>query len=173
MNCPLTTSLGRMFDAAAAVLGLVDHVSYEGEGPIRLEGMGLSVFSGSAPRGSEAEAEDLLPFLPPPGDGRLFVIDARPLLARILADRADGNAPALALLFHEEVARASWKGARRMREATGVRRLALSGGVFQNVLLREILLPLLINDGFEVFLNEKAPPGDGGLSVGQAWFEEK
>jgi hydrogenase maturation protein HypF len=58
-----------------------------------------------------------------------------------------------------------------MRRATGLATLALSGGVFQNLLLREVLVPLLIKDGFEVLLNEKAPPGDGGLAVGQAWFE--
>jgi hydrogenase maturation protein HypF len=52
-------------------------------------------------------------------------------------------------------------------------RIALCGGVFQNLLLRELLIPLLHNDGFEVFLNHAAPPGDGGLAVGQAWFEER
>ena len=60
-----------------------------------------------------------------------------------------------------------------MRKETGVSRIVLSGGVFQNLLLRELLVPPLIKEGFEVFLNEKAPPGDGGLSVGQAWFEER
>jgi hydrogenase maturation protein HypF len=60
-----------------------------------------------------------------------------------------------------------------MRTHTGIPRLALSGGVFQNLLLREMLIPLLIKEGFEVFLNEEAPAGDGGLAVGQAWFEER
>jgi hydrogenase maturation protein HypF len=59
-----------------------------------------------------------------------------------------------------------------MRRHTGVSRVALSGGVFQSILLRELLVPLLIKQGFEVFLNERAPAGDGGLAVGQAWFEE-
>ncbi len=58
-----------------------------------------------------------------------------------------------------------------MREIAGIGRVALSGGVFQNLLLRELLVPLLIDSGFEVFLNEKVPPGDGGISVGQIWCQ--
>ena len=174
VNCPTTTSLGRIFDAAAAVLGLVDEVSYEGEGPIRLEGCGLSAYAASAaagPRMGEQEAAELLPFLPSPGDERLFLVDPRPILARLNAGRASESLPGLSLLFHEAVAHASLEGARRMRGATGLGVITLSGGVFQNLLLRELLVPLLIKDGFEVFLNEQAPPGDGGLAVGQVWFD--
>jgi len=170
VNCPVTTSLGRIFDAAAAILGLVDHTSYEGEGPIRLEGKGLQehpvghVLLGGRHPGS------LLPFMPGPGDGRLFLVDPRPLLAALMEG---GEIPPLSLGFHKAIAQASLEGARRMRHHTGVSRLALSGGVFQNLLLRELLVPLLIKDGFEVFLNVRAPTGDGGLAVGQAWFEER
>jgi hydrogenase maturation protein HypF len=172
VNCPVTTSLGRIFDAAAAILGLVDHAGYEGEGPIRLEGRGLKARVLNTTRIREQEAADLLPFAPGPGDGRLFLIDPRPLLASLLEERASGNVPALALRFHEAIALASVEGARRMRRHTGIDRVALSGGVFQNILLRDLVIPLLINEGFEVFLNVRAPAGDGGLAVGQAWFEE-
>jgi hydrogenase maturation protein HypF len=172
VNCPLTTSLGRIFDAAAAILGLVETASYEGEGPIRLEGMGLRAYDPAVRHLGEEAAAGLLPFLGPAEDGRLFLIDPRPLLARLIADRTADRIPELSLLFHEGIAHASLEGARRLRSATGVSRLALSGGVFQNLLLRELLVPLLIKDGFGVFLNEQAPPGDGGLSVGQAWFQE-
>jgi hydrogenase maturation protein HypF len=172
VNCPTSTSLGRIFDAAAALLGLVDKVSYEGEGPIRLEGRGLSAYGEGTSVVGTQEAADLLPFLPSPGDERLFLIDPRPMLARLHAGRESESVPALSLRFHEGIARAALEGARRMRGATGLATLALSGGVFQNLLLRELLVPLLINDGFEVFLNEQAPPGDGGLAVGQAWFEK-
>jgi hydrogenase maturation protein HypF len=172
VNCPLTTSLGRVFDAAAAALGLVDHVTYEGEGPIRLEGLGMNAFTRGRTAVSEREAAELLPFLPSPGDERLFVIDPRPLLSHLLAFRQSRAIPALSLVFHETIARASLQGAMKLRQATGVSRIALSGGVFQNLLLRELLVPLLIKEGFEVFLNVQVPPGDGGLSVGQAWFQE-
>jgi len=172
VNCPVTTSLGRVFDAAAAILGLVDRVSYEGEGPIRLEGLAMRAFSRASPAVSEKEAEELLPFVPSPGDERLFLIDPRPLLSHLLAHRESRALPPLSLVFHEAVARASLRGARKLRHATGISRIVLSGGVFQNLLLRELLVPPLNKEGFEVFLNVQAPPGDGGLSVGQAWFQE-
>jgi len=169
VNCPVSTSLGRVFDAAAAILGLVDRVSYEGEGPIRLEGLGLRArMEGNQP--SAFTMMDLVPFLPSPGDGRSFLADPRRLLAFIMEERRRAPVEELAFLFHWCIAAASLEGARRMREITGIRRVALSGGVFQNLLLRELLLPLLIQSGFEVFLNRKVPPGDGGLSVGQVWF---
>jgi len=173
VNCPITTSLGRIFDAAAALLGLVDRTTYEGEGPIRLEGIGLRAFQADASLPSEAEVDRLVPALPPPGDGRLFLLDPRPLLAHLLSRRASEDAAALALFFHQAVSLASLVGARQMRHTTGLRQVVLSGGVFQNLLLRELLVPLLIKDGFAVFLNEVAPPGDGGLSVGQVWFQER
>jgi len=173
VNCPLTTSLGRVFDAAAAILGLVERTTYEGEGPIRLEGRGLRARSAGGPRGHRHG--DLLPLRPGPGDERLFLVDPRPLLAAVLEDRlrdpSEDKVDALALLFHEAVAAASVEGARHMRRHTAVSRLALCGGVFQNLLLRDILIPLLVEEGFEVFLNRQVPTGDGGLAVGQAWFE--
>jgi hydrogenase maturation protein HypF len=174
VSCAPTTSLGRVFDAAAAVLGLAETTSYEGEGPIRLEGEGLQAFAAGGRRLAAAEAARLLPFKAPPGDGRLFTIDARPLLARLASGAAAGESvPPLSLLFHEAVAWAAAEGARCMRAETGETRIALSGGVFQNLLLRELLLPLLIKEGFRVFLNVEAPPGDGGLAVGQAWYRER
>ncbi|HYW85297.1 MAG TPA: hypothetical protein VFB30_18695, partial [Spirochaetia bacterium] len=141
-------------------------------GPIRLEGSAMSAFIPGSPAIGEKEAAELLPFAASPGDERLFLIDSRPLLSYLLARRESGALPSLSLAFHESVARASLQGARRLRHATGISRIVLSGGVFQNLLLRELLLPPLHKEGFEVFLNVQAPPGDGGLSVGQAWFQE-
>ena len=172
LNCPLTTSLGRIFDAAAAILGLVETASYEGEGPMRLEGRGMQARKAEDIAVSQDEAMILLPFLPSAGDERLFLIDPRPLLNRLLLGRESAGISRLSHMFHECIARASAEGARRMRHATGVNAIALCGGVFQNLLLRDLLVPLLINDGFGVFLNAQAPPGDGGLAVGQAWFTE-
>jgi hydrogenase maturation protein HypF len=73
--------------------------------------------------------------------------------------------------FHVEIAAAALAGARRMRALAGIDALALSGGVLQNALLRELLLPPLAEAGFRVFTNVRIPPGDGGLAVGQAYFE--
>jgi hydrogenase maturation protein HypF len=173
VNCPRCSSLGRIFDAAAAILGLVDRVTYEGEGPIRLEGAALRARAEGAAASGEGMA--LLPFSGCFSEGfpEGFSIDSRPLLGELLAQRARRPIGELALLFHQAVAFASLEGARRLRRVTGIADLALSGGVFQNLLLRELLLPLLKKEDFRVFLNEKAPPGDGGISVGQVWFAPK
>jgi hydrogenase maturation protein HypF len=176
VNCPSTTSLGRIFDAAAAILGLVDETSYEGEGPIKLEGEALKAGEASTYSGPRENILDLLPFRPSLDGQRLFLVDPRPLLAALLETRKEGSEQrrlaSLSYSFHRAIAQASVEGARRMRSHTGVSQIALSGGVFQNLLLRELLIPLLIKEGFEVFLNVHAPAGDGGLAVGQAWFEE-
>ncbi len=100
-------------------------------------------------------------------------MDLRPLLRTLPGAHDPAEMERRALAFHQAVALAAAEGARRLRAETGLSRIALSGGVFQNALLRDLLLPPLIKDGFEVFLNQEAPPGDGGLSVGQAWFEER
>jgi hydrogenase maturation protein HypF len=173
VNAPITTSLGRIFDAAAAILGLVEETVYEGEGPIRLEGKALRAFQVTGAVMDAEEAGTLVPFQASPGDARLFVADPRPLLLDLLERPGPTGDPAAALRFHEAIAFASLEGARKMRRVTGLGRIALSGGVFQNLLLREILVPLLIKEDFEVFLNEEAPPGDGGISIGQCWFEER
>ncbi|HUJ75164.1 MAG TPA: carbamoyltransferase HypF, partial [bacterium] len=141
-------------------------------GPMLLEGRAMRARKrGRSMTGtSRHRLQDLLPLAPGAGDERLFLVDARPLLGELLGS-SGGEVDSLALLFHRAVAQAAREGARRMREHTQVSRVALSGGVFQNVLLRDILIPLLATDGFEVLLNEQVPPGDGGLAVGQAWFE--
>jgi hydrogenase maturation protein HypF len=173
VNCPVSTSLGRIFDAAAAILGLVETVSYEGEGPIKLEGYALREHLAGKGLTQAARADELLPFLPSADQERRFLVNARPLLSFLMERKRDVQVQELALLFHQSIAAASLEGVRRMREVTGLRRVALSGGVFQNLLLRELLIPLLIQSGFEVFLNERVPPGDGGLSVGQVWYTEE
>jgi hydrogenase maturation protein HypF len=177
VNTPVSTSLGRIFDAASALLGLVDSVSYEGEGPIRLEGLALGLYDGKPLKGS-ASCSDWHVSVEQE-DGR-FRIDCRGLLrylaesirSRSEADAADvdSKAAAPALEFHKAIAAASLEGARRMREQTGMNQIAVSGGVFQNVLLSELLLPALAAAGFQVYTHRNIPPGDGGIAVGQVYF---
>jgi hydrogenase maturation protein HypF len=174
VNAPVTSSLGRIFDAAGALLGLVDRVSYEGEGPIRLEGLALGTYDGK-PLDASAACEDWH-IRVEQGDGP-FRIDCRGLLRHLAQSRGGGtpggdsaHIAALALEFHRGIAAAALEGARRMGEQTGITRIAVSGGVFQNVLLSELLLPALRASGFEVFAHENLPPGDGGIAVGQVYF---
>lgn len=186
VNSPLSSSAGRLFDAAAALLCAVRDTGYEGEGPMKLEALAAreeiarAARSGKGrPAGSGAfDWEELLPCTtlplePPPSvDSReMFLFDPRPLLSHI-ALRMDADEPSsLALLFHEAMAEAILRGALKMRAKTGLGKLCLSGGVFQNALLRRLLDPPLRREGFETFWNLRVPPGDGGLALGQAWYE--
>lgn len=161
LNSPRCSSLGRLFDAAAALLDLVRETDYEGEGPMLLEGLAWRAW---AP-GRRTEPLGLVPLI----GGPPFRLDPVPLLSRIAASRRTDPAPELALLFHAEVAAAALAGAEELRRLTGLATVALSGGVFQNALLRELLVPRLAEAGFDVRLNLGIPPGDGGLAVGQAY----
>ena len=174
LNCPLTSSLGRIFDAAAAVLGLVDRVAYEGEGPIRMEGLALREPGAKAPRDAGGPS-GLVPMTQPAGEGAPFQLDPSALLLE-LAERAarPGARPGeAALFFHRAIARAALEGAREMHRQTGRRELVLSGGVFQNVLLLGLLAPALATEGFAVYTHRLLPPGDGGLAVGQVYFQDE
>ncbi len=160
-NAPVCSSLGRIFDAAAALLGLVRETDYEGEGPILLEGIAARGGGAGAPH----EPRGLVPLV----KGTPFRLDPVPLLEKLATARRAEPAPSLARLFHVEIAAAALAGAAELRRLTGLSTLALSGGVFQNVLLRALLVPRLEAAGFDVRLNRDVPPGDGGLAVGQAY----
>jgi hydrogenase maturation protein HypF len=175
VNTPVTSSLGRIFDAAAALLGVVDSVSYEGEGPIRLEGLALGVYDGKPLKSSDSLARWNIRV---DQEGERFRIDCRELLRNLTEAAFAGGGPGrveertapLALDFHRAVAAAALEGARRMAEQTGIERIAVSGGVFQNVLLCELLLPALKKAGLQVYTHRNLPPGDGGVAVGQVYF---
>lgn len=169
LNSPATSSLGRIFDAAAALLGLVESVAYEGEGPIRLEGLALREPESGRPLAGEGR--ELLCLVPLVRQEKpLFHLDPAPLLLELAAVPPSTPTGPAALLFHRAIARAALEGARELRRRTGWEQLVLSGGVFQNVLLLDLLLPALRADGFEVYAHRLLPPGDGGLAVGQVYF---
>jgi hydrogenase maturation protein HypF len=170
INSPLTSALGRIFDAGAAVLGLVDQVSYEGEGPIRLEGYGIAQYARDRAEPDTAFLRDLLPFSDGENRETPFRFDPFPLIKHLLEKRQSRSLGSLSLDFHRAVALASLRGALKMRESTEINGIALSGGVFQNMLLRRLLVPALRAEGFEVYTNRSIPPGDGGLAVGQAYY---
>jgi hydrogenase maturation protein HypF len=178
INSPVTTSLGRLFDAAAAILGLVETVGYEGEGPMKLEGRALRASGVQAGGEDTASGEETCPAELIPLEWRdggasrqgSFRLQPLPLLRRLARDRGRVSTDELALLFHRAVASAALRGAVAMRETTGIGSVALSGGVFQNMLLVDLLLPLLEQEGFTVYTNQVVPPGDGGIGVGQAFY---
>lgn len=157
MNSPLTSSCGRLFDAAAALLGVRGTVSYEGQAAIELEAL--------------AEGSDdpgFYPFSLSIG-GDIHEIDWRPLFVALIDDlRAGVPQTVQARRFHRSVAAASVELCCRLRDETRLERVVLSGGVFQNRLLTEMLSALLEAAGFRVYQHRLAPPNDGGLALGQA-----
>jgi hydrogenase maturation protein HypF len=161
LNAPLASSAGRLFDAAASLLGIRDVAEYEAQAAVELE---LLAEEGSVrPLPYEiVRAEQ--------SDGTsILVYDPRPTLRAILEGRAEGATPEhLAARFQETVAAVTRQLCGDVRAATGLATVALSGGVFQNQWLATALVRRLTRDGFEVHTNEQVPANDGGISYGQA-----
>jgi hydrogenase maturation protein HypF len=152
---PPTSSAGRLFDAVAAVLGVRDRVHYEGQAAIELEQRADPRERGTYPAGVE--------------DGPPFVVSGADLVLAVLEDLDAGvPVPRIAARFHNAVGDLIVAGAARLREATGLATVALSGGVFQNVLLLEHTVGGLEAAGFTVLTHHRVPPNDGGISLGQA-----
>lgn len=164
INTPRTSSMGRLFDAVAALLGLHSRVVYEGQAAIALEML-------AAPLAADDTGYPIAVQAPPDAAPTelVGVLDTAGLLRAIVAELQVGTPAAIiAARFHRSVARLLWHSCRLMREQHGLGLVALSGGVFQNRLLLEQLTDLLTADGFQVYTNQRVPPNDGGLSLGQA-----
>lgn len=156
VRCVPTSSMGRLFDAVASLAGLRQYCQYEAQAAISLEIAADRTESGSY-RAALRESEDGL------------VIDTRPLIRGVIEDALSGRpTPAIAASFHNAVCDFTVETTERLRELTGVSRVALTGGVFQNVLLTERIATRLEQRGFEVLIHRLVPCNDGGLSLGQA-----
>ncbi|CAN5343800.1 carbamoyltransferase HypF [soil metagenome] len=155
VHAPMTSSAGRLFDAAAAILGVRDAVSYEGQAAIELEQHADPAHAGTYPVAVTEE--------------RPWRIQGADLVRAIVADLQAGvAAPVIAARFHGGVSDAIGDCCERARAATGLGTVALSGGVFQNVLLTERTVGALQRRGLRVLTHNRVPPNDGGISLGQA-----
>jgi hydrogenase maturation protein HypF len=152
LNTPVSTSVGRLFDAASALLEVCDRSSYEGEAAMRLEALCADTESPVA--------------LPLARDARgIWRSDWAPLLPALLdARRTPG---VRAAVFHASLAHALCEQALAVRGSSGVERVALSGGVFQNRVLTEQVHTLLAKAGFEVLMPIRLPVNDAAISFGQ------
>ena len=157
---PLTSSAGRLFDAVAALIGLRDRVSYEGQAAIELEWLAAPVSpDGSYPFGLEPAKS---------GDDWAIVVDPRPLIRAVCEDVAAGTHPArIARRFHSSLVEIIGAVCGRIRQETELDIVVVSGGVFLNSLLTHEVNDRLIGDGFRVYRHGRVPPNDGGLSLGQ------
>jgi hydrogenase maturation protein HypF len=157
VNCPQTSSCGRLFDAVASLIGIRNEVTYEGQAAIELEA--------ALP---DAPDEAFYPFeLRPDGVG--WIIDTRGVFDSILADlRKDTPSGIISARFHRGLVEVLVRLAKRVQGASDLDRVCLSGGTFHNVFLFENLIARLQEAGFRVFTHSEVPAGDGGLSLGQA-----
>jgi hydrogenase maturation protein HypF len=163
VNAPLTSSAGRLFDAVAALVGLCQVNSFEGEAAMAVE------FAAS-----RARAPTPLPPMVLRGKAGVsrgkpsrLTVDWRPAVAALIRERAQGTAPeALAAALHEVLSAAIVDVARRV----GRRHVVLTGGCFQNARLTERTVDRLRAAGFAPWFHQRVPPNDGGLAIGQAIF---
>ncbi len=161
VNTVRSSSMGRLFDAVCAFLGIADYDSYQGRCAMLLENEaekarrsgkpGLPLFFG------EEELDT--------GQGTVTVFDPA-ILWLGLKNRKDKDNSVAALGFHDAVIRM----VARMAEKAGTDQIVLSGGCFANRILLEGCISELQGKGFAVYWNEQLPPGDGGLAFGQAWY---
>jgi hydrogenase maturation protein HypF len=156
INAPLTSSCGRLFDAVAALLGLRQRVSFEGQAAMQLEMI-------SNPFQSKA-----YPYLLSVDEGPL-IFDPLLMIEAIVKDCLEGRTVAeIGGRFHVSLASMIEEVCCQVREKTALSQVVLSGGVFQNCLLAEMTLNCLTRSGFKVLTHSLVPPNDGGIALGQA-----
>jgi hydrogenase maturation protein HypF len=159
LRVPPTSSIGRLFDAVAALAGVRERVSFEGQAAIELEWLATDV---AMDAGYPFEVIDRGDAIAP------LEIDGRPLIRAVMIDVNQGvTAGRIARRFHTAIVDMIVAVCQRIREKTGLGSVVLSGGVFQNVLLTCESMARLEGDGFRVYRHRQVPPGDGGLSLGQ------
>jgi hydrogenase maturation protein HypF len=152
---PVTSSMGRLFDAVAVLLGLRTSVTYEGQAAVELEALALH---------AELDRTPVYPAATTAG-----VLDPGPLVAAVLTDLRRGvPREQIAAGFHLGLAAAAADLAVGLAADHGLEYVALTGGVFQNILLTDLLAGRLRAAGLRVLLHDRVPPNDGSISLGQA-----
>ena len=155
VNAPVSSSAGRLFDAVAALLSVRDTINYEGQAAVELEQLADPGEAGSY-------------WAAVTGQGP-FCIEGSDLVRAVAGELAEGTpAPLIAARFHNGIAALIEDGCVLARERHGLDTVALSGGVFQNVLVTERAAVRLAARGFRVLLHSRVPCNDGGISFGQA-----
>jgi hydrogenase maturation protein HypF len=152
LNAPATSAVGRLFDGAASLLGLIEKASYEGQAAMYLENIAVG----------SAEAIELP--LNQDTNG-LLTADWRPLVKALL--QVDVSVAQRAMQFHVSLAHSIVAQALRIHSQVPFDSIGLTGGVFQNKLLAELSVAQLTAAGFDVHLAERLPCNDGGIALGQ------
>jgi len=182
---PMTSSVGRMFDGVAAIIGIRHQASFEAEGAILLEGLARAHFRDGLPsptapppwpgQNSAGVPEPASQTMPEPAPRTapeplgLRALPLRPLVTGLLEDLSSGLSPAaVAGRFHHQIAWTTADVAGSLAEQAGADTVALGGGVFQNLVLLEMTVRFLEAKGLRALIHREVPTNDGGLSLGQA-----
>lgn len=155
INAPLSSSAGRLFDVAAGILGLGTVIHYEGQAAVELELAAQTIPGQPLPYTISQDQPRILDFMPT-------------FAAMTQAVRQGTNVNFLAACFHLTVALAVVEMVQLIGQDTGLKTVALSGGVWQNIILLKKVVGMLQQDGFNVYTNQRVPLNDGGLALGQA-----
>jgi hydrogenase maturation protein HypF len=170
-NCPRTSSLGRIFDAVAAITGFSDPITYEGQAAMALEYAASSIapipLAGTTKWSGPGVRAYPLPILHSSQKTAPLTLDWQPMIVQMLTDLASGESPgSIAYRFHETLAAAAVEVAK----VVNLPQIVLCGGCFQNVLLLKLTHSRLTEAGFQVFFPQQFPPGDGGIALGQIYL---
>ena len=158
LNTPLTSSMGRLFDAVSAMAGIRTAIDYEAQAAIEMEAQACDA----------AGEKGLYPFSIT-GDQNYAIIRLRELLAAVAADVLSGcRAATVSMRFHNTIAAMTRDTCLKIQAQSGLGTVALSGGCFQNRLLLGKVTALLGRSGFKVLTHRNVPANDGGISLGQA-----
>jgi len=150
INCPLTSGAGRLFDCVASLIDLVQIATFQAEGPMRLESL------------VKQDCNESYEFT----TGNTICFDQT--IRGIVADITDGiEKVTIATKFHNTIILAIFDSVNAMRTKSGINKVVLSGGVFQNKYLSEKTMDLLRKNNFEVYSHSIVPANDGGLALGQ------
>ncbi|MDK2981055.1 MAG: hydrogenase maturation protein HypF [Chloroflexota bacterium] len=157
LNCPRTSSMGRLFDAVASLIGVCQEINYEAQAAIELENL------------RDPQAAGDYPFTL---NG--VTLDFAPLLQAIVDDlRASVQPAVISAKFHHSVVKMLLAGCEAIRHESGLSSVALSGGVWQNMALLNEAVPALEAAGFTVLFHQNLPPNDGCIALGQAFIANR
>ncbi|MCD5397583.1 carbamoyltransferase HypF [candidate division NPL-UPA2 bacterium] len=164
LNCPLTSSVGRLFDTVSSLLGIRDRVNYEGQAAVELEMLAEE---------GEGEPNEIYGYEVREEEG-VFIVNPHLIIREIIDDLEGGIAASfISAKFHRTLAWIIGEVCNLIRRESGLDKVVLSGGVFQNMFLLKRALPLLREGGFQVYTHHKVPPNDGGISLGQAVIADR
>jgi hydrogenase maturation protein HypF len=160
INSPLSSSMGRLFDAISALLGIRGKIDYEGQAAVELE---MAAYEEDYDHAQESYPYRIVE------DQGIRIVHLRDLLSAVMEDLHQGTSKGrISVKFHNTVARMINEMCHLIADETGITQVALSGGVFQNRLLSRKAVSLLESSGFQVFTHRQVPCNDGGISLGQA-----